>query len=126
MKNILITNNKYVYDKYKDKFETVYDKNFTYFDVLEYVRNKVHDGHELLTHPLSGSVKPNETPFKSVIISNKKEVLDFNSLKIIEDSIATYKKFVSIKPTFDWSESILDDFMVIDLSLIDNAINSMI
>ncbi len=126
MKNILITNNKYVYDKYKDKFETVYDKNFTYFDVLEYVRNKVHDGHELLTHPLSGSVKPNETPFKSVIISNKKEVLDFNSLKIIEDSIATYKKFVSIKPTFDWPESILDDFMVIDLSLIDNAINSMI
>lgn len=126
MKSILITNNKYVYDKYKDKFEIVYDENFTYLDVLEYVRNQVHDGHELLTHPLSGSVKPNETPFKSVIISEKKGVLDFNSLKIIEDSIATYKKFQSIRPTFDWPEGILDDFMVIDLSLIDNAIERMI
>ncbi len=125
MKNknkIMITNNKYVYDKYKDEFEIVYNESFTYLDVLEYVRNKVHDGHELITHPLSGSVKPNETPFKTVIISNKKEVLDFNSLKIIEDSIATFKKFKTIKPTPNWPESILDDFMVIDLSLIDNAI----
>lgn len=126
MKNILITNNKYVYNKYKDEFEMVYDEKFTYLDVLEYVRNKVHDGHELLTHPLSGSVKPNETPFKSIVISEKKEVLDFNSLKIIEDSIATYKKFTAIRPTLNWPESILDDFMVIDLSLIQNAIDRMI
>ncbi|NMB06847.1 MAG: GrdX protein [Tissierellia bacterium] len=126
MKNILITNNKYVYEKYKDEFEIVYDEKFTYLDVLEYVRNKVHNGHELLTHPLSGSVKPNETPIKSVIISEKKEVLDFNSLKIIEDSISTFKKFRTIKPTPDWPESILDDFMVIDLSLIQNAIDRII
>ena len=72
MKNILITNNKYVYEKYKDEFEIVYDEKFTYLDVLEYVRDKVHDGHELITHPLSGSVKPNETPKKSVIISEKR------------------------------------------------------
>ena len=125
MKNknkIMVTNNKYVYDKYKDKFEMIYDENFTYLDVLECVRDKVHDGHELITHPLSGSVKPNETPYKTVMISTKKEVLDFDSLKIIEDSIATYKKFVGIKATPDWPESILDDFRVIDLSIIDNAI----
>ena len=30
MKNILITNNKYVYEKYKDEFEIVYDEKFTY------------------------------------------------------------------------------------------------
>ncbi len=59
---------------------------------MSYVRDKVHEGHELATHPLSGSVKPNETPYKTIMISEKKGVLDFNSLKIIEDSIATAKK----------------------------------
>jgi len=126
MKNILITNNEYVYDKYKDEFEIIYREEFTYLDVLEYVRDKVHNGHELLTHPLSGSVKPNETPYKTIMISDKKDVLDFNSLKIIEDSIETFKKFRTNKPTPNWPESILDDFRVIDLSLIDNAISRIL
>ena len=126
MKNILITNNEYVYVKYKDEFEIIYREEFTYLDVLEYVRDKVHNGHELLTHPLSGSVKPNETPYKTIMISDKKDVLDFNSLKIIEDSIETFKKFRTNKPTPNWPESILDDFRVIDLSLIDNAISRIL
>ena len=62
MKNIIITNNKYVYEKYKDTNEIKYDEDFTYLDVLEYVRNQIHKGHKLLTHPLSGSVKPNRNP----------------------------------------------------------------
>jgi hypothetical protein len=37
--------------------------------VLVYVRDKIHKGHKLLTHPLSGSIKPNESPYKSVLIS---------------------------------------------------------
>lgn len=126
MKNILITNNEYVYVKYKDEFEIIYREEFTYLDVLEYVRDKVHNGHELLTHPLSGSVKPNETPYKTIMISDKKDVLDFNSLKIIEDSIETFKKFRNNKTTPNWPESILDDFRVIDLSLIDNAISRIL
>lgn len=125
MKNILVTNNEYVYKEYKDDFQLVYDKDFSYLDVLEYVRNKVHDGHELLTHPLSGSVKPNETPFKSIIISDQHKVLDFNSLKIIEDSIATFKKFRAVEPLPNWPRTILEDFMVIDLSLIKNAVDRM-
>lgn len=32
------------------------------------VRDRIHEGHLLLSHPLSGSVKPNETPYKSVMI----------------------------------------------------------
>ncbi len=126
MKNIIVTNNRYVYDKYKDNFEVLFYEDFSYLNVLEYVRDKVHEGHKLLTHPLSGSVKPNETPYKTIMISEKKdEVLDFNSLKIIEDSIATAKKFISYKPTPNWTESILDDFRVIDLSLIENVIDKL-
>ena len=126
MKDIIITNNKYVYEKYKDKLEVEFYENFTYLDVLKYVRDKIHEGYKLTTHPLSGSVKPNETPYKTVMISDeKKDIIDFNSLKIIEDSIATTKKFISNKPTPNWPESILDDFRVIDLSLIENVIDKL-
>ncbi len=127
MDNIIITNNKLVFEKYKNTYQVVYDENFSYLDVLEYVRNKIHEGHVLITHPLSGSIKPNETPYKTIMISKKKESsVDFNSLVIIEDSIATAKKFLKDKPTPNWPERVLEDFKIIDLSLIENAINRMV
>lgn len=125
MSSIIITNNKYVYDKYKDKMEVDYKENFTYLQVLEFVRDKIHQGHELLTHPLSGSVKPNETPYKTVMISKNKRALDNSGLIIVEEAIATVKKFISNKPTPNWTESVLDDFRVIDLSLIENVIDKL-
>ena len=125
MSSIIITNNKYVYEKYKDIREVNYKEDFTYLQVLEYVRDKIHQGHELLTHPLSGSVKPNETPYKTVMVSKKKGDLDNSGLIIVEEAIATVKKFQTNKPTPNWTESVLDDFRVIDLSLIENVIDKL-
>jgi len=126
MDNIIITNNRLVYEKYKNLFPMVYNEKYSYLDVLEYVRNKVHEGHVLITHPLSGSTKPNETPYKTIVISKKKGALDYDSLAIIENSIATAKKFISSKPTPNWPERILEDFRIVDLSLIENAIDKLI
>ncbi|MBZ2175657.1 GrdX family protein [Schnuerera sp. xch1] len=126
MNDIIVTNNKDVYEKYKDDFEIVYNEKYTYLDVLKYVRNQIHNGHKLTTHPLSGSVKPNETPYKTIMISKEKNKMDYDSLTIIEDSINTTKKFIDNKPTPNWPEEILADFRVIDLSLIENVINKII
>ncbi len=125
MSTVIITNNPYVYEKYKDKREVLYKEEFKYMDILEFVRDRVHEGYELLTHPLSGSVKPNETPYKSIIMSNKKDDLDESGLSIVEESILTTKKFMSNKSTPDWVENVLDDFRVIDLSLMENAIDKL-
>lgn len=125
MKNILITNNKYVSDKFKEKLEIIFLEGSNYIEILNFVRDKIHTGHELLTHPLSGSVKPNETPYKSIIISKKVGTLDTNGLGIIEESILTAKKFIKNKPTPNWSEKVLDDFRVIDLSLMENVIDNL-
>lgn len=125
MSTVIITNNPYVYEKYKDKREVLYKENFKYLDILEFVRNRVHDGYELLTHPLSGSIKPNETPYKSIIMSTKKGDLHEMGLSIVEESILTAKKFMTDKPTPDWTETVLDDFRVIDLSLMENAIDKL-
>ncbi|NLY44951.1 MAG: GrdX protein [Tissierella sp.] len=125
MEIILITNNYKVYKKYRDHIDITYDQNFTYLEILEYTRDKIHQGHELLTHPLSGSIKPNETPYKSILISKKRNGLDFNSLSIIEESIKTTEKFLNDKITPNWTDKVLEDFKVIDLSLIENVIDSL-
>lgn len=125
MRKLLVTNNPKVYEKYKEKMDTIYDGECDYLTILSIVRNKIHEGHKLLTHPLSGSVKPNETPYKSAIITKEKSNLDIESLQIIEDSINTAKKFIRGKRTPKWTEKILEDFQLIDFGLITSAIESM-
>lgn len=125
MHNIIITNNNYVADKFKDTFNVEYFDNKNYMEILTYVRDKIHNGHELLTHPLSGSIKPNETPYKSIIISGSTGNLDESGLKIVEESILTTRKFINDRRTPKWTESILDDFRVIDLSLMENVIEKL-
>lgn len=125
MSTVIITNNPYVYEKYKDEREVLYKEEFEYMDILEFVRNRIHEGYELLTHPLSGSVKPNETPYKSIIMSKEKGDLDSSGLSITEESILTTRKFMTNKATPNWSEEIQDDFRVIDLSLMENAIDKL-
>lgn len=124
-KNILVTNNPSVRDEYQDQMELIYIDSLDFLKVLEVVRDKVHLGHKLLTHPLTGSVKPNETPFKSVIISEEIESIDFKSLQMIEQSILTTQKFLDQQKIRDWPERILKDFRTIDYSLITSGIESM-
>ena len=123
MKRTIVTNNDYVRDKYKDDFDMIYvDKVDNYTGVLLKTRDLIHEGYKLLTHPLSGSVKPNETPFKTIILEKGKG-LDQDGLIIIEEAIATINKFLNIEKTPDYNERVIDDCKVIDLSIIDNTIN---
>ncbi|HOK62316.1 MAG TPA: GrdX family protein [Soehngenia sp.] len=125
MKLIIITNNPKVYEKYEGSIKIEYMENKSHFDVLKYTRDKIHMGHKLLSHPLSGSVKPNETPYKSILISEKKGKIDINGLNLIENSISTYEKFQNISKIPDWNEQVLYDFMVVDLSLIENTLKNV-
>ena len=93
-------------------------------DVLYKARDLIHLGHHLFSHPLSGSVKPNETIYKSIMISKEPIGFDINSLNIIEQSINLCKSFS--KRDITYTETILNDFMLIDSTLISNAINKFI
>ena len=121
MKYIIITNNPLVKEKYVDKEVEFYDKK--YQEILQIVKNKIALGHKILTHPLSGSVKPKETPYKSIMISKDKGNVDFESLMIIEDAITTCSKFV--ERSEKWTERVLKDFQLVDWTLIDSAMDSV-
>ncbi|MDU4890916.1 MAG: GrdX family protein [Clostridium sp.] len=119
----IITNNPMSKSAFENKYVVEYIENGTQIDILKKARDYVHLGNRLLTHPLMGSVKPNETPYRTICISKKREErVDFGSLDIIESAIATTEKFIRDFNTPNWSEKILLDFQVIDLDLIAHAI----
>jgi hypothetical protein len=111
----------------KEQFENKYKMIFiegTMMDILKNVRNNIHDGHKLLTHPLMSSVKPNETPYRTICISKEKLCeVDLQSLTIIEESIISTEKFLNDFKTPVWNEKILLDFQLIDYDLIYHALN---
>jgi len=114
---IIVTNNPMVREKCTGR-DVLEFHDTDYLGVLTAVRDRIHLGHVLLTHPLSGSVKPGETFYKTVVISAEKGVLDENSLSLIEQSIQTCVKFKASVMKKEWNGKILADFQLIDYSLI--------
>lgn len=118
---IIITNNTLVRDKFGNDYHVEYEE-LSFEDTLRKVRDKIYQGHRLLTHPLSGSVKPNETPYKSVMISEKPEGMDAHEMQIIESAIQACGKFQFKSDKY--KEEVYDDFRLIDCTLIASAIPS--
>ena len=118
---IIVTNNPLVAEKFpvEEGFEVRYS-DCSYRDVLVKARDLVYAGHELLTHPLSGSVKPKETVVKSVAVSYKKGQMDYDDAGIVENSIITCDKFPLKFPILP--DVVLEDFRLVDLSLITTAL----
>lgn len=119
---LIITNNPMIQENVTDKEVVMLDTD--YIGTLKECRDLVHKGYELLSHPLYGSVKPNETPYRTVIIKKGKS-LDTNSLNLIEEAIETAEKFKNNKLTPMWTEKVLDDFRVIDFDIMRNTIQRM-
>lgn len=86
-------------------------------DVLLRTRDYVHQGYKLLSHPLAGSVKPNETPYKSIALDAEQGALDFDSLKLIESAIEVTDKLPKLNR--NWGEKVYEDFQLIDCSLLE-------
>ncbi len=122
-KYLIITNNPSVWESYNSKFCTEFVEG-AYIDVLVKVRNKIHEGSQLITHPLMGSVKPNETPYRSIILQNGSNT-DMQSVEIIESSIESCLRFQKDRPTPNWSDKVLKDFQFVDIRLFESAISSL-
>ena len=115
--DILVTNNPLVEERYRDAYRVEY-LHAPLIDVLIRARDHIHKGCLLLTHPLSGGVKPNETPYKSVLISVSGGKTDERSLHIIEECI----KIAYELPPGQISDKFLADMRIIDLALIEPAL----
>lgn len=117
----LVTNNDRVYNKYKDDMEVILLD--TYKEVLIKVRDLVYDRHILLTHPQASSLKPNQTPFRSVMVYPKGDEDNMKDIMLIEKCIETYEQWQKIAATPEnYQKSVAEDFKTIDLSVIENIV----
>jgi len=115
--DIIVTNDPLTEAGFRDKFRVEFIEAPA--DVLTRVRDLVHAGHLLLTHPLPGSVKPNETPYRSVLVSETKGRVDEESLRIIEGCIQLARSFMTEKTP----DLYLSDLQMVDYSLIRAALD---
>ncbi len=114
---LIITNNKILLEKDFADIELKY-VDVDSLEILHIVRDEIHKGALLLTHPLSGSVKPNENPYKSIMIDKKTGHLDYRSLDIIEKAIMVFKKFNKMGVKRVEAEGVEEDYSLIDYTLI--------
>jgi hypothetical protein len=119
---IIITNNPMTREKLESEYILEYIEGNT-IEVYKKVRDYIHLNHRLLTHPLVSSIKPNEIPYRTVIISkNRDNNIDMESLSLIENSLNTTEKFFKDFGIPNWSEKVLQDLQLIDFDIIHSSI----
>lgn len=62
----------------------------TSLDVLLRVRDHVHLGWRLLTHPLYGNLRPHQHPYRSVLLERGEGAVDETSLDYTESALHVY------------------------------------
>ena len=124
-KTILITNKTKIAEEVNSKnIEIMYFPDSDFMDILYKARDHVHLCYKLLTHPIVSSIKPYETPYKSIVLAYN-NVVDIESLEMIESSIALTRNFLD-KPRRKLTETIDEDFKLIDFKLVVGAIESLL
>lgn len=125
MNCVVITNNPKIAEEVKSRnVEIIYMSDSDFMEVLYKVRDFIHLGYKLLTHPIVSSIKPYETPYKTVALSKGSD-LDLYSLELIENSIELTKNFLD-KPRRKLTKEIDEDFKLIDYKLVIGAIENIL
>lgn len=118
MKYILVTNNRKVYNFYKETDEVIYLKEGRFMDVLDLVRDKIHKGHTLLTDPIMSNIADSKNPYKSIAISSSAHVMDEKSMKFIEGAHTVAEKLEENGGREEITEEKLKEYRYVDLNLI--------
>lgn len=124
---MVVTNNPMVRDHLPDNDLKLVWVEGEYEDVLTVVRNRVHEGYQLLTHPLAGSVKPYETPYRTVLLSAEATNLHMPSLGVLEQALTLLASFKgkdgSLHSLRTYREEHLPDLQLVDYDLLKAALN---
>jgi len=93
--------------------------------VLYQVLNKVAVGHSLLSHPLAGSIKAEDNPYRSVVLSSSTAETDLSNLNMLEYCLGKVESGVRDGMQSRQLDQLARDFQMIDKELLDNALQSL-
>ncbi|ADL12583.1 GrdX family protein [Acetohalobium arabaticum] len=118
MKYFILSNNPIV----RENFEQVYFVKVSVKELLIKVRNLVHKGHELITHPLPASMKIMSSPFRSIVLSkDKQQRVDAFQVEVIEESIFKLRYHIQQQSIDNDND---DDYQMLDYRLLRSALES--
>ena len=120
-KLLIITNNDLTKEHFDGKVSL--EMTDTHRDVLLKVRDHIYEGGwKLITHPMASSIKPNQTPFRSIILVRSDED-NTDDILMIEEALESFDKFDTEKKPTEWYRETTDpDFKRIDFYMIEDAI----
>ncbi len=124
---VLVTNNPKALEKYKD--DPLVGVEFIdgdYLGVLTAVRDHVYAGWHLLSHPQASNLKPSQSPFKTILVSEHVQADDhMRDYEYIEFVFEAYRKHMQGRTQGPiWTERVAKDFMTVDLDIVESALNS--
>ncbi len=93
--------------------------------VLTIGRDLIHLGWELVANPLYGNFKPNQQPYRTIVLkknnSTDSAATHFDSLNLIEEAINIYRSSHILRIPGELRERIDKDFRYLDFSLMEET-----
>lgn len=117
----IVTNNPLVETCMGASYDVRLFPESSYREILIRVRNLIYGGHRLYTHPLAGSVKPNETPYRSIVVSRRPGALCAEDVEMIANAVTAYDKFAPRQRPL--TDALLQDLQLIDYVLLAGALD---
>lgn len=121
MEFIIVTNNNKVFNFYKETNEVFYFQKLDFLNILDIVREKIYEGHKLLSDPIMYNLENIENPYKSIALS-KDTFEDEEQKRLIDNVIAIAKKIPSRKKFSEFDEITLESFRFVDLNILSDGI----
>jgi hypothetical protein len=125
MKYIIITNNSKVYNFFKETDQIIHLKDGNFSQVLDLVREKVHEGHVLLTDPIFSNIECCDNPFKSIAISDVIDSENDQSVELMEGAMKVSKKLICSQEYKSLENEILEEYRFVDLNLIREGLSEL-
>ena len=114
---LIVSNNPMV----KESFDNVYFIEGTSRELLEKVRDLVHSGSELITHPLGASLRMMFSPCFTVVIKKQQGKLNISHAEIIESSIEKYDQHMGVGVREEDVKN-SKDYAIVDYKLLESAL----
>ena len=86
---------------------------------------EVKQGYKLLSHPLTGSIRPDITPYKSILLSDRPSGPDPEGEEVLARAIRYTDALFQMSeqpPSARWDSKTREDFQYVDRSLIQTAL----
>ena len=114
-----ITNNPMMqgYNKLKIEYFPV-----SVIELFQEVQRELEKGYRLLSHPLTSSLRPDVSPYKSILLSINSGDCDLEGIFLMEQALTYARSLPWAGKLPVWSDEAKKDFQFVDRDIIEYAI----